>query len=288
VLKKKLIFDFRGLWVDERIDKGGWDLSNFFDRLQYKYFKRVEKKLLAQADQIVVLTKKVVSEVVKLGASPPSKITVIPCCADFNHFPLLTDISILKAKTLTGIPDNAFVLGYLGSVGDMYMLDHLFHLYELTTNVRDDCHLLIITQDISALEVLMRRYLKPHLHSYVHIKSASRNEVPMLLPAMNIMVSFIVPSYARIAASPTKIAETFAVGIPIIANHGVGDTSLIINEVNGGIVVDSFSDEDLMKVVNELDIICEKKGQRLRNAAYPILGLKVAERSYKSIYDVLK
>jgi glycosyltransferase involved in cell wall biosynthesis len=168
------------------------------------------------------------------------------------------------------------------------MLDHLFHLYELTTNVRDDCHLLIITQDISALEVLMRRYLKPHLHSYVHIKSASRNEVPMLLPAMNIMVSFIVPSYARIAASPTKIAETFAVGIPIIANHGVGDTSLIINEVNGGIVVDSFSDEDLMKVVNELDIICEKKGQRLRNAAYPILGLKVAERSYKSIYDVLK
>ena len=76
MLKKKLIFDFRGLWVDERIDKGGWDLSNFFDRLQYKYFKRVEKKLLAQADQIMVLTKKVVSEVVKLGANPSSKITV--------------------------------------------------------------------------------------------------------------------------------------------------------------------------------------------------------------------
>ena len=88
MLKKKLIFDFRGLWVDERIDKGGWDLSNFFDRLQYKYFKRVEKKLLAQVDQIVVLTKKVVSEVVKLGANPSSKITVIPCCVDFNHFPL--------------------------------------------------------------------------------------------------------------------------------------------------------------------------------------------------------
>ena len=288
VLRKKLIFDFRGLWVDERIDKGGWDLSNFFHRLQYKYFKRVEKKLLAQADQIVVLTNKVVSEVVKLGASPPSKITVIPCCADFNHFPLLTDISILEAKTLTGIPDNAFVLGYLGSVGDMYMLDHLFHLYELTKNVRDDYHLLIITQDITALEDLMKRYLKPHLHSFIHIKSASRDEVPRLLPAISIMVSFISPSYARIAASPTKVAESFAVGVPIIANHGVGDISSIINEVDGGIVVDSFADEDLMKVVNKLDSVYSKRGRKLRDAAYPILGLKVAERSYKSIYDALK
>jgi len=288
VLRKKLIFDFRGLWVDERIDKGGWDLSNFFHRLQYKYFKRVEKKLLAQADQIVVLTNKVVSEVIKLGASPPSKITVIPCCADFNHFPLLTDISILEAKTLTGIPDNAFVLGYLGSVGDMYMLDHLFHLYELTTNVRDDCHLLIITQDIFALEVLMKRYLKPHLHNCVHIKSASRNEVPRLLPAINIMISFISPSYARIASSPTKVAESFATGIPIIANHGVGDTSSIVDKINGGIVVDSFSDEDLMKIVSKMDAICEMGGKRLREEAYKILGLWVAERNYKSIYDALK
>ena len=285
VLKKKLIFDFRGLWVDERIDKGGWDLSNFFHRLQYKYFKRVEKKLLAQADQIVVLTNKVVSEVVKLGASPPSKITVIPCCADFNHFPLLTDISILEAKTLTGIPDNAFVLGYLGSVGDMYMLDHLFHLYELTKNVRDDYHLLIITQDITALEDLMKRYLKPHLHSFIHIKSASRDDVPRLLPAISIMVSFISPSYARIAASPTKIAECFAVGIPVIANDGVGDVAKIINKLDGGKIVDPFSDEDLTKVSHELGKISAKGGCRLRDVSRPILGLELANKRYKSVYE---
>jgi len=285
VLKKKLIFDFRGLWVDERIDKGGWDLSNFFHRLQYKYFKRVEKKLLAQADQIVVLTNKVVSEVVKLGASPPSKITVIPCCADFNHFPLLTDISILEAKTLTGIPDNAFVLGYLGSVGNMYMLDHLFHLYELTKNVRDDYHLLIITQDITALEDLMKRYLKPHLHSFIHIKSASRDDVPRLLPAISIMVSFISPSYARIAASPTKIAECFAVGIPVIANDGVGDVAKIINKLDGGKIVDPFSDEDLTKVSHELGKISAKGGCRLRDVSRPILGLELANKRYKSVYE---
>jgi glycosyltransferase involved in cell wall biosynthesis len=285
VLKKKLIFDFRGLWVDERIDKGGWDLSNFFDRLQYKYFKRIEKKLLTQADQIVVLTNKVVIEVVKLGASPPSKITVIPCCADFNHFPLLTDISILKARALVNISKNSFVVGYLGSVGNMYLLDRFFYLFKQIANVRSDCHILFITNDTSELRVLVRENLPERLHDFVHIKSASRDEVPLIIPAMDIMVSFILPSYARVAASPTKIAECFAVGIPVIANDGVGDVAKIINKLDGGKIVNPFSDEDLTKVSHELGKISAKGGYRLRDVSRPILGLELANKRYKSVYE---
>ena len=81
ITKAKLIFDFRGLWVDERVDKGGWDLNRSFHRLQYRFFKRVERKLLIQSDHVVVLTNKVVNEIIKLGATKKSKITVIPCCA---------------------------------------------------------------------------------------------------------------------------------------------------------------------------------------------------------------
>ena len=46
ITKAKFLFDFRGLWVDERVDKGGWDLNYFFHRLQYRFFKRAERKLL--------------------------------------------------------------------------------------------------------------------------------------------------------------------------------------------------------------------------------------------------
>ena len=31
IFKVRYIFDFRGLWVDERVDKGGWDLEKYFD-----------------------------------------------------------------------------------------------------------------------------------------------------------------------------------------------------------------------------------------------------------------
>jgi hypothetical protein len=86
----KLIFDFRGLWADERVDKGGWNLNNSFHRRQYQYYKHVEHVLLKQADQIIVLTEAVISEVVRLGGNR-DRITVIQCCADFDHFSLADD-----------------------------------------------------------------------------------------------------------------------------------------------------------------------------------------------------
>ena len=287
ITKAKFIFDFRGLWVDERVDKGGWDLNRFFHRLQYKYYKRVERKLLIQSDQVVVLTNKVVDEVIKLGAIEQSRITVIPCCADYNHFPLSTDSHKIDARVSLGIPTDAFVLGYLGSIGRMYLLDRFFHLFKLAVNVRKDCHALLITRDTSALKQLIKRHLTPELSNRVHIKSASRDEVPVLLPAIDVMVSFILSTYARQGASPTKMAECFASGIPVIANLGVGDVKQVVDRLDGGWIVDPFLDTDLMEVVQNLDIICSKGGQRLRDASRPILGLEYATQCYQSIYDKL-
>jgi glycosyltransferase involved in cell wall biosynthesis len=287
ITKAKFIFDFRGLWVDERVDKGGWDLNHFFHRLQYKYYKRVERKLLFQSDHVVVLTYKVVDEVIKLGAIEQSRITVIPCCADYNHFPLSTDSHKIDARVSLGIPTDAFVLGYLGSIGRMYLLDRFFHLFKLAVNVRKDCHALLITRDTSALKQLIKRHLTPELSNRVHIKSASRDEVPVLLPAIDVMVSFIFSTYARQGASPTKMAECFASGIPVIANLGVGDVKQVVDRLDGGWIVDPFLDTDLMEVVQNLDIICSKGGQRLRDASRPILGLEYATQCYQSIYDKL-
>ena len=287
ISKAKFIFDFRGLWVDERVDKGSWDLSRPFHRLQYKYFKKAERKLLVQSDHVVVLTNKVVGEVIKLGAIEKSRITVIPCCADYNHFTLSTDAQKKDARILLNIPPSAFVLGYLGSIGRMYMLDCFFHLLKLAVNTRKDCHALLITRDTSALKKLMKRYLTTEFSSRVHVKAASHEEVPVFLPAIDVMVSFISSSYARQGASPTKMAESFASGIPVIANPGVGDVKQVIDRLDGGWIVDPFSDTDLMEVVEKLDTISLKGGQRLRDASQSILGLDYANKAYQSVYDKL-
>jgi len=286
IFKKKFVFDFRGLWVDERVDKGGWDLNLLSHSIQYKYFKKVEHRLLSQADHVVVLTERVVDEVIKLGVISRSIITVIPCCADFNHFFLSSYIYKSRARSLIGIPPgDIIVLGYLGSVGDMYMLDRFFHFFELATHIYKGCCALLITKDVEILKKLMEKHLESELHNRVYIKSAEYDEVPVFLSAMDIMVSFIRPSYARMAASPTKIAECFSMGIPVIANSGIGDVSLNIDKLNAGCVVDPFLERDLINTINKLDKICLLSGRNLRNAARPLLGLEFANKKYKYVYE---
>jgi glycosyltransferase involved in cell wall biosynthesis len=283
----RLIFDFRGLWVDERVDKGGWDLGRPLDRLQYRYFKRREHKLLASADKVIVLTRAAVDEVIKLGAFPPSKITVIPCCADFERFPLATAQRRAQARESLGIPTDALVLGYLGSVGRMYMLDRFFRLFELAAARRGDVHALAITQHVEALKTVMAGSLPRSLHSRVYIKPATRDEVPNVIAAMDVLVSFIQPSYARLATSPTKLAECFAEGIPAICNAGVGDVAEQIDQLGAGIILDPASDDDLLGAVERLDESLAMGGLRLRNEARPVLGLELAVAQYKSVYSQL-
>jgi len=284
----KLIFDFRGLWVDERVDKGGWNLSHPLHRLQYMHFKKIERKLLQCADQIVVLTNNVVKEVVRIGVILSSKVTVIPCCADFDHFTLSTVQSRVDARVDLHIPDDAIVLGYLGSVGRMYMLDRYFRFFELAASQQKNVHALIITQDIDILKRLMIDCLPVALHSRVAVLSSSRRELPEIIPAMDVLVSFILPSYARMAASPTKLAECFSTGIPAVCNFGVGDVADQIEQLGAGIIVDPASDADLCMASDRLDEISAMGGSRLRDKARLMLGLELAIERYLSVYSKIE
>jgi len=281
----KLLFDFRGLWVDERVDKGGWNLSLPLDRMQYRHFKNIERKLLQGADQIVVLTHAVVNEVVGIGAISHEKITVIPCCADFDHFLQPSHTQREKVRNDMGMPSDAFVLGYLGSVGPMYMTERFLRLYKIASSRRDDVYALIITQDIQQLKLLMNECLSEQQQKKIFVKAAQREEVPRFISAFTILVNFVLPSYARISMSPTKMAECFAAGIPVLANPGVGDVAEQITFLKAGILVNPDVETDLFSAVERFGEVSEMGGNSLREKARPLLGLEVADERYRAVYQ---
>ena len=57
------------------------------------------------------------------------------------------------------------------------------------------------------------------------------------LRAADIGLSFIKPSYSKLASSPTKIAEYLASGLPIICNAGIGDLDVLIEGDRVGVLV---------------------------------------------------
>ncbi len=79
-----------------------------------------------------MLTEAVVPEALQLGVSNLSRLTVIPCSADFSHFRLVIFESRRLARAELGIPDESLVLGCLGSVGGMYLPERFLHLVLLT------------------------------------------------------------------------------------------------------------------------------------------------------------
>ena len=74
----KVIFDIRGFWVDEKVDRDGWSKSS----IKYKFLKFIEKRLFKMSDRIVTLTemsKKIIQNVHDVD---DKKISVIRTCAD--------------------------------------------------------------------------------------------------------------------------------------------------------------------------------------------------------------
>lgn len=285
----KTIFDMRGLWVDDRVEGNLWPQNNWLYRGLYRYYKLMEKRLLECADAVVVLTERVVPEIHRLAPGMHATVTVIPCCADFDHFSGVSPSDKLVTRADIGMDQGALVISYLGSLGTVYLLDEMLKLFETVARLRDDAHLLLITQDWSPRhDAHLVESSLADLRDRIHVRPARRGEVPRLLGASDLMLSFRRATYSQMACSPTKLAEAFALGIPVISNAGVGDIDQITQALDAGVVID-LNDPDAFEAVSRhLDQILAKGGERLRQSARECLGLERANIAYRRVYAQLE
>jgi glycosyltransferase involved in cell wall biosynthesis len=287
LLNTSLIFDFRGLWVDERVDKGGWDLKRYTHRLQYSLFKKLEKVLLSISDEVIVLTNKVVDEVCRLGKISPSKVTVIPCCADYDFFKLPDSSQVSEIRKRLNIPQDSIVIGYLGSAGGMYITRSYIELLNSFGKLSKDFIALVITPDKEKFQILINEHLDSGLRQKVIIHSANRKDVPSYLAVFNYIVNFTFPSYARLSMSPTKLAECFATGIPMICNSGVGDVDENVKTLDGGLVIPDVTQNSLLIAANYILTNRHQSSEELRASSRSIFGLEVARKRYQDVYSKL-
>ena len=255
------------------------------DRLAYRLYKHIERHLLARASHVVVLTNRVTRELSRLSANVDLSVTVIPCCADFDHFRIASPDARQSTRAEIGVGSGALLISYLGSLGTWYMLDDMLQFFSVAARRWDDVHLLFITKDWRAEhEARIESMGLAPARRRIHVRSATRDQVPALLGASDVMLSFIKPSYSKIASSPTKLAEALALGVPVISNAGIGDVEEITRELDAGSVFDLADPIAMAQIVEELDLICRKGGQRLRDRARPLFGLEVAARAYRDVY----
>jgi glycosyltransferase involved in cell wall biosynthesis len=144
---------------------------------------------------------------------------------------------------------------------------------------------LIITNDLVMAEEVINENVSQELKENIMTLSATRDEVPKILHSLDILVSFISVTYARQAASPTKIAESFATGIPVISNKGVGDVEEQVFTVEGGIVIDDTSTKNLKQLILQIKGVLNLDRANIRFKAGEFLSLDIAIERYKHVYS---
>jgi len=287
----RFIFDMRGFWADERVEGNLWNLSNPLYKIIYTYFKKKEKQFLQTADAVISLTENAKEVILnwKLKGSMPVPVTVIPCCADLDHF---SRKNVLPEKRLNwknklNITDNDFILGYLGAIGTWYLLDEMLDFFKCLQSIKASAKFLIITMEPPQLilDALKRKNIDP---SAVIITYSSRNDLPSLLSLFHLSVFFIRPSFSKTASSPTKQGEIMGMGIPLICNSGIGDTDLIVRDARSGYLIPAFTTEEYQKAVKQVDQLLNLNSEFISNGATKYYSLRAGIMRYREVYDRLE
>jgi glycosyltransferase involved in cell wall biosynthesis len=284
----KYLYDFRDFYADGGLTKGSKLL-----RPLYRRMKQLEGPMVRDADRIVCLTNRARDLLIDwylpadFGAS--NRFQIIPCCADFAHFdPAKVDAAAVEALRLRlGLARGQSVLLYLGSLGPDYLLPQMMDLFAELIALRGDARFLFVSNNGREL-VEAQCASKGIDPARIVFTSAERAEVPAHIALATQSVVFIRADLSKAGCSPTKLAELFAMDVPVVANAGVGDLDAIISpERNGSVMVGDFAPATLRQAIVKVLELREKGALDIRrNSAEFDLPKGIA--AYAKIYRELE
>jgi glycosyltransferase involved in cell wall biosynthesis len=278
-LKKALgtefIFDMRGFWADERVERGGLPKES---RL-YRTAKWFERRFLEKAGVVVSLTHAAANTI---GAFPylvnraPS-VKVIPTCTDLEKFRLAPTVERTN-----------FILGYVGSADTAYLFEPVLRCFKIVRGKKKGARLLVVTRT-------SHEYVGALLQQHgidrecVELKSVAPGQVAAEMVRMDAGIFFVKPGFSACASVPTKLGEFLGCGVPCLANSGVGDIETILEEQRVGVVLREFSPEAEAAAVCRLLELCagDQTRERCAQVARRFFSLEAGVQSYDRIYRFL-
>lgn len=145
---------------------------------------------------------------------------------------------------------NRFVIVYVGSFGGWYPTDKIMDFYEAAKRFIPSSFAMVLTKttiDIKG-ELLKRGYSEEDMI----VTPVNPADIPSYVCAADVALSFRHAGYSAKAASPTKIAEYLACGVPVISNKGIGDVDDLITRNGVGALLDDYSDASYRKAFEEV------------------------------------
>ena len=278
--KVPFIFDMRGWWVDENIENGMF--APFIYRPVVSYLRRVERQLITESDSIVTATQCAKDILIDRFHTDPDKITVIPTCVYFSNFNY-SKADRINTRMKLGIPEDAFVMIYNGSIGGYYNIDEMLKVFYCLKEKIPDAYFLFVTRQDPNL-VLSK--VNEDFTDSIIITSCRYHEMSEYLSVGDLGLILYDDVFSSTGRCPTKLAEYWAMGLPVICPRGLGNLDSLFSDGIGGTQFELENADSYREAVSQILETSYDKESIIRKS-HKYFDSEDGANEYNKIYDRL-
>jgi glycosyltransferase involved in cell wall biosynthesis len=175
-------------------------------------------------------------------------------------------------------------------LGGWYMAREMVDFFCVARRHLPGLRFLLLTQ--SAVATLRGEFARKGLdHGLYRCLKVAPDDLPAYLRMADFAISFITPSFSKIASCPTKMGEYLAAGLPVVYNAGIGDLDDLQPE-RVGVLVTAFDAHDYERVIREMEVLLRDRqatALRCRSVAETQFGLSTTGvPQYLQLYAALE
>ena len=233
----KTIIDVHGASPDEYIYSHGASAKKSIIKCQTYNEKYMSDKM----DFIICQSDEMKRHLVRKYNTNPSKITSFKCGVDTNLFSIDESMrNIIRKENNISIDDIVFV--YSGGLMKWQKIEESILIYKNFHRNHPQSKFMILTREIEKIHTIINNQKNEDILDSVIVRSLTMEEVPWYLNAADIAFLIRDNDIMNAVASPTKLGEYMACGLPLITT---GVAKYWVSENAEEFLINSERSEDL-------------------------------------------
>jgi len=220
-------------------------------------------------DAVIAPSRSMAEFLIARGVTTPT--AVVPTGIDTDRFGAGDG---RRARSVLGIPEDAFVVGHVGRLAQEKNLGYLAVAVRRFLAADGEAHFLVVG-DGPMRQKMQELFDERDLAGRVHLTGALEGE--RLASMYAAMDAFVFSSHSE--TQGLVLAEAMAAGIPVVALDAFGSREVVRDRLNGRLLASDAPGEQFAEAIGWIGSLGIKERRALRRAAHRTAQLFTRERS---------
>ena len=273
--KTKIITDFHSVQPEEMI----YNDPNMPKSL-YEYYEKQDRQACKISECIICQSDEMKQHLISKYNADGNKIAVFKCGVNTKHFNIKSKEEKVALRRGLGIAEKDVVFVYAGGITKWQKIEESLKLFKEYNAHNPNSKFLILTRDNDKLNIILNDEEWSTIRKSVIATSAPYEKVSNYLNVADIAFLIRDNVVLNAVASPTKLAEYLACGLPVITSQVA--RKWVKPEIEDSLV---FCDEvsDISKEIDK--VLMTRNQEAIRQYAINNLSVEIDEKNIEVILN---